>query len=100
MSMDTRPINVIALDEPAIGFEASSKFVRSAHVCPRCGGPIWLRVRFKSGAIIGVTCEECSYFLAYAPRPMLPPSGDIVDLPDLTYDPGPSAPPPGGAAAP
>lgn len=100
MSMDARPINVIALDEPAIGYLASPKFMHSAHSCPLCGGQLWLRVRHKSRAIIGVTCEECSYIHTYQRMPELPPSDDIIDLPGMHYEPDPNADPPNGAAAP
>ncbi len=98
--MDSRPIAVIALDEPAIGYAASNKFRRSAHACPRCMGPLWIRIRFKSGAILGVTCEDCFWIHTYTPMVLSPPAADLQDLPGMFFEGPPDAPPHNGAVAP
>jgi hypothetical protein len=87
MSLDSRPIAEIALDEPAMGYNASPKFRRSMHMCARCDGRLWLRVRFKSGAIIGVVCEDCGWMHTYRRPIELPDGVTQPDIPGVDFEP-------------
>lgn len=61
-----------ALAKPKGGFKRSPKFRRSLTNCPECGLTTWLRIRHKTGTVIGVTCGSCSWRTTYLQKPELP----------------------------
>lgn len=70
-----------ALDEPAIGFKDSPKFRQSVNACPNCKGTVWIRIRFKTGSIIGARCDSCDWRTTFPIRPSLPNGPEQKDLP-------------------
>lgn len=61
-----------ALDEPAIGFAASSKFQVAPFRCPRCYERVWIRIRAKTKTPLGATCESCTWLTTYRISATLP----------------------------
>lgn len=70
--MPFQQIYLAALDEPAIGYAASCKFQVAPFRCPRCNERVWVRVRVKTHAPLGATCEVCPWLTTYLNPPHLP----------------------------
>lgn len=63
-----------ALAEPAIGFEASSKFQRAMFNCPRCNAWVYIRLRNKTRTALGATCTKCPWLTTHLIKPSPPPA--------------------------
>ena len=70
-----------ALEQPAIGYAAASKFQVAPFRCPRCNERVWIRVRRKQGAPIGATCEVCTWLTTYRQKPTTPAAPNQMPLP-------------------
>lgn len=70
--MALQEIYAAALAKPKGGFKRSPKFRPSVTDCPECSRAVWLRIRHKTGTVIGATCESCSWRTTYAQKPELP----------------------------
>lgn len=72
-----------ALDEPAIGYDASPKFTLSIIKCPKCGGFVYYRHRVLHTTPLGATCTKCPWISAYPMKPEEAESHTQTDLPNL-----------------
>lgn len=64
-------IYTAALRRPHGGYAASDLFHRAPNNCPKCAGPLFVRVRFHTVTPIGAVCPDCDWRTTY---PLHPPS--------------------------
>lgn len=67
-------IYAASLRMPFEGYAGSSKFRPSIGPCPSCGAVAYVRIRFRTGTVIGCACGSCPWFMTYVLTPKLPPS--------------------------
>ena len=58
-----------ALAEPAIGYEASSKFERAIFNCPKCKGIVWTRLQRNTKRPLGFRCPTCGWISTFLSDP-------------------------------
>lgn len=65
-------IYAAALRMPSEGYAESDHFRPSIGSCPSCGANAFVRIRFRTGTILGCACDSCPWFMTYLLKPKLP----------------------------
>ena len=63
-----------SLRMPVEGYDCSDHFRPSVGACPSCGRLAYVRLRFRTGVILGCACASCPWFMTYTVKPKLPPA--------------------------